>query len=238
MGSVFHFKHFDVANDRSAMKVNTDGVLLGALADVSGVGRALDVGTGTGTIALMLAQRCAGAIVDAIDIDEASASEAIGNFAACPWAERVHGHHMSLAEYEASVGDEVRFDLIVSNPPYFENSLKNPDERKTDARHTDSLSYREIFAFAERFLAPDGRVAFVLPAEAEDALCRDGRSHGMFLQKVTRIRTTPKKQPKRIVAEFSRSRCAQAVDSVLTVQDGGSYTAGYLELMHDFYLFA
>jgi len=220
------------------MKVNTDGVLLGALVGIpEACERILDIGTGTGTIALMMAQRCPSAFVEAIDIDQASAEEAISNFEASPWSSRLKGIYASLEEY-GSILPETSFDLILSNPPYFENSLTNPDERKTDARHTASLSYREIFAFAETRLSAEGRVAFVLPAEVEDALCRAGRSHGLFLSRITRIRTTPKKQPKRIVAEFSRSRCTGAADSVLTIQDGGSYTAEYLELMHDFYLFA
>jgi len=234
--SVFHFKQFDVVNDRSAMKVNTDGVLLGALASISG-GRILDIGTGTGTIALMAAQRCQDAVVEAIDIDEASASEAAANFAASRWADRLTALNMSLNQYEEQL-DERRFDAILSNPPYFDNSLTNPDERKTDARHTASLSYREILAFAADRLAPDGLVALVLPSEEEARLCREARSRGLFLSHIVRIRTTPKKQPKRIVAEFTRNRIEIPSDTVLTIQEDGQYTAEYLTLMSDFYLFA
>ena len=237
--SIFHFKHFDVVNDRSAMKVNTDGVLLGALMVLPEGGRMLDVGTGTGTIALMAAQRCAHAVVDAIDIDEPSASEAAANFAASPWAERLHAHNLSLDAYEESLAGEAEvFDAIFSNPPYFDNSLVNPDERKTDARHTSSMSYREILAFAEKYLKEEGRVAFVLPSEEEKRLCREARSRGFFLERIVRVRTTPKKQPRRMVAEFTRTRREQAVEEDLVLMDPtkeNQRTREYADLMSDFY---
>lgn len=237
---VFHFRHFDVVNDRSAMKVNTDGVLLGALMSLPQSGRLLDIGTGTGTIALMAAQRSPGANVDAIDIDEPSAGEAAQNFSASPWADRLTAHHASLEEFDSSLPEGERiFDAIFSNPPYFDNSLVNPDERKTDARHTASMSYRDILEFAQRHLKDDGRVAFVLPSEEEDRLCREARSRGFFLSRMVRIRTTPKKQPKRMVAEFSRVRCTQSIEEVLTLVDPtkeNQRTVEYADLMSDFYI--
>ena len=146
---VFQFKQFNVVNERSAMKVNTDGVLLGAVMTLNeGDRRLLDIGTGTGTIALMAAQRMAGIpgqagndrfIIDAIDIDEPSATEAAMNFEQSPWAESLRAHNMSLDQFAASCSET--YDLIFSNPPYFENSLTAPNERKSTARHTsDGLS--------------------------------------------------------------------------------------------------
>lgn len=237
--SVFHFRHFDVVNDRSAMKVNTDGVLLGALMTLPREGRMIDVGTGTGTIALMAAQRCPSARVDAIDLDEASAEEASINFSASPWPERLRAHNMSLDEYDASLeGERDVFDAVFSNPPYFDDSLLNPDERKSDARHTSTMSYREILAFAEKYLKADGRVAFVLPSEEEKRLCREARSRGFFLGRIVRIRTTPKKQPRRIVAEFTRLRSEQVAEEELVLMDPAKEnqrTREYADLMSDFY---
>ena len=148
MSSVFRFKRFEVRNERSSMKVNTDGVLLGAAMglDVSDR-RLLDVGTGTGTIAL--GAEC---VIDAIDIDQASAEEAAENFSASPWPDMLRASHISLDGFAAACGDG--FDLIFSNPPYFDGSLKNPDARKSAARHSLSLSYRELIAFAADRLAP------------------------------------------------------------------------------------
>ena len=175
---VFRFKRFDVVNERSAMKVNTDGVLLGAAMTILSTDRTmLDVGTGTGTIALMAAQRLSSVIlsevknlrIDAIDIDEASASEAAANFTDSPRRAALKAHHLPLEEFADST--DSRYDLIFSNPPYFEDSLTAPDERKSTARHTsDGLSYRDIFEFAKDRLSENGRVSLVLPAEQVAAL--------------------------------------------------------------------
>ena len=236
---VFRFKHFNVTNERSAMKVNTDGVLLGAaMTVVPQDRRMLDIGTGTGTIALMAAQRSAGAaVIDAIDVDEPSASEAAMNFQQSPWADSLNAFNLPLDQFASETSE--KYDLIFSNPPYFEDSLTAPDERKSTARHTsDGLSYRDIFEFAKERLTDDGRVAFVLPADQEAALCRYGRMCGLHLFRIMRIRTVPRKTPSRIIAEFSRARVGSVEDTVLTIQNEGQYTQEYLSLTKDFYLFA
>ena len=248
MMSTFRFKRFDVVNERSAMKVNTDGVLLGAAMTICPSDRrALDIGTGTGTIALMAAQRLSDMTVEqqksddpcvevhAIDIDEPSATEAAANFANSPWTDSLTVYHTSLDDFAPSV----EYDLIFSNPPYFEDSLTAPDQRKSTARHTsDGLSYRDIFEFATKHLASQGRVSFVLPADQEDNLCRYARMCGFHLFRILRIRTVPRKSPSRIIAEFSRQRTTQPEDSILTIQNEGQYTQEYLSLTKDFYLFA
>ena len=258
---VFRFKRFEVVNERSAMKVNTDGVLLGALMTILPTDRTLlDIGTGTGTIALMAAQRLsqrsislrsceAGQTgcrtvhddavqtgqIDAIDIDEASAEEAAANFRNSPWSEVLHAYHTSLDDFAS----DRKYDLIFSNPPYFEDSLNAPEERRNNARHTSTgLSYREILEFASERLTDDGRVAFVLPAETEQSLCRHARMNGLHLFRIVRVRTVPRKEPSRIIAEFSRTRIDTPEDTVLTIQNEGKYTEEYLSLMRDFYLFA
>ena len=273
--SVFRFKKFDVVNERSAMKVNTDGVLLGvAMTVTSQDRRLLDIGTGTGTIALMAAQRLTELVgrssrrsatqddmedgpldedqhviagesqqfpicIDAIDIDEPSATEAAVNFGNSPWSANLNAHNLSLDEYAASLPEDVRFDLIFSNPPYFEDSLTAPDERKSTARHTsEGLSYRDIFAFSSVWLAENGRVALVLPSDQEHDLTRHARMCGFHLQRILRIRTVPRKEPKRIIVEFSRQRTNDSKDEILTIQSEGKYTQEYLSLTRDFYLFA
>ena len=243
----FRFKKFEVVNERSAMKVNTDGVLLGASMTIRPSDRyLLDVGTGTGTIALMAAQRLEGMLtehasvkmISAIDIDEASATEAASNFTNSPWADRLQAFHSSLDDFSAADGD-FRYDLIFSNPPYFEDSLNAPEERRNNARHTSTgLSYREILDFASQYLAEEGRVSLVLPSDTENALCRHARMNGLHLFRILRIRTVPRKQPSRIIAEFSRMRTDSPEDIVLTIQNEGKYTQEYLSLMQDFYLFA
>ena len=311
--NIFRFKQFSVANEHSAMKVNTDGVLLGALMTILPSDRyLLDIGTGTGTIALMAAQRLAhisveqgiscpetvDAIVaseghcradehsltplscsasrsamamhiheqhettqlsaihiDAIDIDEPSATEAASNFRNSPWSDILHAHHASLEDFSALITESCAhagsghedtlsdcckgYDLIFSNPPYFDNALQAPEERRNNARHTATgLSYREILDFASLHLTARGRVALVLPADTEHDLTRHARMCGLYLHKITRIRTVPRKAPSRIVMEFSRQKNDVPEDTILTIQDGGQYTQEYLGLMHEFYLFA
>ena len=244
--SVFRFKKFSVVNERSAMKVNTDGVLLGAVMTILPEDRKLlDIGTGTGTIALMAAQRVACSPIlqtpqiSAIDIDEPSATEAAHNFSNSPWADNLKAYHLSLNQFAESLPETERFDLIFSNPPYFEDSLTAPDQRKSTARHTgDGLSYRDIFDFAVNRLTEKGRVAFVLPSDQELQLCRYARMSGLHLFRMTKIRTVPRKAPSRMIAEFSRERCGVPEEELITIQDEGKYTSQYLSLVHDYYTFA
>ena len=174
----------------------------------------------------------------AIDIDEASATEAAANFRNSPWADSLKAFHSSLDEHSAATGD-IRYDLIFSNPPYFEDSLNAPEERRNNARHTSTgLSYREILDFASQYLTEEGCVSLVLPSDTENSLCRHARMNGLHIFRILRIRTVPRKQPSRIIAEFSRKRTDFPEDVVLTIQNEGKYTQEYLSLMHDFYLFA
>lgn len=224
------------------MKVNTDGVLLGASMTLcQGDSRLLDIGTGTGTIALMAAQRLSDIpvrdfVVHAIDIDELSASEAESNFSRSPWGGHLRVHNLSLDEF--SPQSEGGYDLIFSNPPYFEDSLNAPDVRRNNARHAAGLSYREILEFASVHLRTGGRVSMVLPSECEAQLTRYARMCGFHLFRILRVRTVPRKSPVRIIAEFSRERCLNPQEDVLTIQNEGKYTQEYLSLTRDFYLFA
>ena len=160
------------------------------------------------------------------------------NFDNSPWSESLVAHHSSLDEFAAT--DSVHeYDLIFSNPPYFEESLNAPELRRNNARHTSTgLSYREILDFAASHLSEHGRVAFVLPAETENALCRHARMNGLHPFRIVRVKTVPRKAPSRIIAEFSRGRADAVVEETLIIQDEGKYTEEYLSLMHEFYIFA
>ena len=251
---IFRFRHFSVENVESAMKVNTDGVLLGARMTVRPSDRtSLDIGTGTGTIALMAAQRLSGlngriqdvpdmspdsdagtARIVAIDIDEASALEAGRNFAASPWPGMLEAVHSSLADFRTS-GAYTCFDHIFSNPPYYDLSLGAPDLRRNAARHTESLSYRDLIACAADIMADDGILSVILPADSELWLMRHARMSGLYPFRIVRIRTTERKKPSRIVVEFYRKRQDTPADSLLTIHDGPSYTQEYMDLTRDFY---
>lgn len=232
---VFRFKRFEVRNERSAMKVNTDGVLLGASVSLNASDRRiLDIGTGTGTIALMIAQRLADMnaeyIIKGIDIDEPSTQEARDNFASSPWAASLSAEHHPLVDEE-----DAGWGLIVSNPPFFDNSLKAPDERRNAARHDDSLSYREIMEFASRSLADEGRLALILPCDQEKELLRYGRSFSLFPFRLVRVRTTARKAPMRLIAEFVKGRCDMREEE-LVLQEGNERSTAYKELTKEFYL--
>lgn len=215
------------------MKVNTDGVLLGAAMTIpQDATLMLDIGTGTGTIALMAAQRHPGASIHAIDIDEASAREAAENFAASPWADRLSASRTALADFRPSC----KYSHIFSNPPYYDNSLMNPDAREGEARHSVSLSYRDILAFAAEYLQEQGTLSLILPADTEKMLLRASGGWGLFPFRLLRIRTTPAKKPSRLIAEFSRAK-GPVKEELLTIQESGTYTQEYKSLTSEFYLF-
>ena len=244
--SEFRFKQFSVRNTDSALKVGTDAVLLGSLMTVHpGERRLLDIGTGTGVVALMAAQRLAGSTISAtadagaaypeiigIEIDGPSAEEARLNFESSPWAGMLEARHCSLQDFR-SPGE---FDLIFSNPPYFDESLRNPDRRESRARHTESLSYREVLAFAGEKLAPGGLVAMILPAESETAVRRCAAGFDLNLSRIVRIRTTQRKPPRRVVVEFSRLR-GQIREEELTMQNQDGFTEEYRRIAGAFLLY-
>ena len=241
--AVFHFKKFDVSNSRSALKVGTDGVLLGAASlfpssvypSSSRDCRVLDIGTGTGVVALIMAQRAdesgIHADITAIDIDEDAAAEAAGNFAASPWASSLTAKHSSLQDY----GNEREFDLIECNPPYFDSSLPAPDRQRNMARHTESLSYREVITFAGDFLAREGCLNLILPKEEETRLIRFASSFGLYPARILNIHTTSEKPPRRIVASFIRDR-RTPVREELVMQDAGGCTQAYRDLTGPYYI--
>lgn len=258
--SVFRFKRFEVVNRRSAMKVNTDGVLLGAAMTITGKEqRLLDIGTGTGTIALMAAQRLSDArasfSITGIDIDTDSAAEAAENFSRSPWSDCLKAINVSLDSFKPAgtrsaarqyatqedaqdgIQEDAQdgiFDLIFSNPPYYSGDLKAPDERRCNARHSESLSWADIADFASIYLTADGRLSLILPADQRNAVTRYAASEGLYLNRAIMIRTVPRKIPKRAILEFTRTLTRNPLEESLSIQEAGTWTPMYRSLLSDF----
>lgn len=193
----FRFKRFTIRQQRSAMKVGTDGVLLGAWAGVRSTDRRiLDIGTGTGLIAVMLAQRAAEAEITGVDIDDVT--EARENGDASPWGDRLHFVQQPIQQFRPAE----RYDLIVSNPPFYVDALVCPDLGRTTARHTVHLSYEELLDAVVRLLSPGGRFAVVLPTPEAERFRRLAARH-LRLDRLTTVRTTPRRPVKRVLMEFS-----------------------------------
>ncbi len=202
----FRFRQFEVFHDRCAMKVGTDGVLLGAWAGqtLSPTDKAfpvLDIGTGSGLVALMLAQRFPQARITALDIEPSAVEQAQYNFAHSPWPERLTAVQSSLQSFRQTTDSTnpapdspALFRLIVSNPPYFQNSLKNPDKLRELARHTDSLSYSDLVSHTARLLAPGGVGAYILPAEAEPEILSLLQTHSLSPLRILEVHSKPSKQ--------------------------------------------
>lgn len=230
----FHFKQFSIEQDLSPMKVGTDGVLLGAWVPLRrGDCRLLDLGTGTGLIALMLAQRKEDACITALDIDPRCVMEARRNADRSPWGDRVEVLDVAAQDYRS----DLPFDLIVSNPPFFENSLLPPDEGRTRARHTDSLSFRDLLAAVCRLLSAEGRFAVVLPTEEAARFRMLAASH-LWLERRLDVRTTPRRPVKRTLMLFARRQpLASPCEEELVIQTAPEeFTPEYRALTHDFYL--
>lgn len=234
--SHFQFKQFIIRHDRCAMKVGTDGVLLGAWAPLTQPQHILDIGTGSGLIALMLAQRYPQAQVTGIDIDAASVEQAAENVAASPFADRVTVRCQALQALE---GATAAFDAIACNPPFFEETLLPPDAGRAAARHTTSLPFDELVAASARLLADGGRFCVVLPTTAFDAFRLLCFREGLFLVQRCDVQTSPRKAPKRTLACFTKGgddSTAQMTTTQLVLMENGHRSTDYAALTSDFYL--
>ena len=234
------------------MKVGTDGVLLGAWCPVDSRAssskssksfkgfKVLDVGTGSGLIALMLAQRIQETQITAIDIDTGAAAQAQYNFSISPWADRLSCQQTALQEVEG----EGIYDLIVSNPPYFQDSLKNPNNQRAIARHTDTLSYEELVKHSARLLKEEGMLALVLPIEAEQPIIALAQTHHLYPTHITHVYPKPSKPAKRLLIAFRLSPIALAsapsltptTNSLILESETAPRSDKYKELTRGFYL--
>lgn len=214
------------------MKVGTDGVLLGSWAQIKPNGHLLDIGTGTGLIALMLAQRC-NAVIDAIDIEKSAFEQATFNAAKSPWGKRISVFHSSLQDFKPNK----KYDLIVSNPPYFKNSIEAKTNERSLARHSKALSLHEIIDFTFNHLSTEGKLSIILPTENFEELVVIAKNNKLSLCRKTKVLPTPQSIPKRMLAEFCFTP-TECVSDSLIIEDKGrhGYSGEYIALTNEFYL--
>jgi len=233
MGSVFRFKEFEINQQGCAMKINTDGVLLGATVQANNPSLILDIGTGTGVIALMLAQRFQDANIDAVEIDIEAYQTSLNNFNNSPFASRIQGNLGSFEDLRSAN----KYDLIVSNPPFYTNSLHNPDARKKIARHADFDFFKKLVDFANVNLSDNGQLDLILPNELAEYVINEGKHQGLHLIKLVAIKSFSDSEVIRNIVSLSRQTTeAFKKEEFVIYKEKGVYSEEYRKILKPFFL--
>nr|WP_314838469.1 methyltransferase [uncultured Flavobacterium sp.] len=234
--SKFQFKQFAVKQDRCAMKIGTDGVLLGAWTPITNNPFSiLDIGAGTGIIALMLAQRSNAEQIDALEIDEDAYEQATDNFENSPWSDRLFCYHAGLDEFIEEPEDE--YDVIVSNPPFYTEDYKTENEQRDIARFADAMPFKELIEAADLLLSENGIFSVIIPYKEEESFIALADEYELYPLKITRVKGTPTTEIKRSLLAFTRKETTNfAVDELIIETARHVYTSEYIALTKDFYL--
>lgn len=239
--SVFKFKQFSIKQERSAMKVGTDGVLLGAWTSIKNNPYSiLDIGTGTGLIALQLAQKSDAEIIDAIEIDANAYEEAVTNFENSDWNDRLFCYHTSLKEFteeiDTSIGSAERYDLIVSNPPFYNDDYKTDNDSRNKARFTASLPFEELIISVSKLLSKNGFFSVIIPFKEESIFLELSLKNGLFPSKITRIKGNTNSEIKRSLLQLSFQKSEVNTTELSIEIKRHHYTKEYIALVKEFYL--
>ncbi|HSO77083.1 MAG TPA: methyltransferase [Bacteroidales bacterium] len=231
----FKFKQFTVRQEKAAFRVTTDSVLLGAWADFKGDKRIIDIGTGTGLLALMAAQRCE-ANITALEPDMLSFEEAQTNVGNSPWPSRISLVNCTVQNFVPEEG--ILFDTVITNPPFFKGSLLNPDIRKAKARHDFSLQPEEVLMAADRLLTREGKLQLVLPLTEGMLFLKRAESFGFFCRRILRVKSNPAAAVRRVLMTLERGRTGTPEDSIIVIENGvrHDYSDEYIALTKEFYL--
>lgn len=231
----FQFKQFRIIQEQSAMKVGMDGVLIGAWAQAPDAERILDIGAGTGLIALMMAQKNTSAVIDAIEIDPDAFQESKLNAQNSPWNNRINMVMCSFQEFARRTGQ--KYDLIVSNPPFFTNGEKAPVRNRAQARHSDSLSLDDLISGAANILNTGGKIAVILPSDTFSEIEKLARENKLFISRLCRVKPNPKKPEFRILIELTNSESFLKEETLMIeFERHHDYSPEYKALTKDFYL--
>jgi len=217
------------------MKINTDGVLLGAIAEAGDPKTILDIGTGTGVIGLMLAQRYARAKIDAVEIDEAAAQTAGRNFEVSPFSERLAVHAIDFESYFDRF-PERKYDLIVSNPPFYIGSLKSPGEKKSLAKHTDTAFFEKLVGGVSNHLMPGGSCWLILPGHIADIVVGFGEKLNLIPQKIIRVQSYESSQPHRVILSLGLNKVSPEIANFIIYEAVGVYSKEYRRLLEPYFL--
>ncbi|WP_396197649.1 tRNA1(Val) (adenine(37)-N6)-methyltransferase [Flavobacterium sp.] len=232
---MFSFKQFFVNQERCAMKIGTDGVLLGAWTPlINNPNAILDIGAGTGILSLMLAQRSNAAQIDAIEIDEDAYEQCVENFEASPWGDTLFCFHAGLDEFVDEPEDQ--YDLIISNPPFYAEDFKTDDSQRDMARFQDALPFEELIEAAALLLSENGIFSVIIPYKEEERFVSMCKELDLFPLKITRVKGTPTSDIKRSLLAFTRVTQTPLIDELVIETARHQYTSEYIELTKDFYL--
>ncbi|MGF7078276.1 tRNA1(Val) (adenine(37)-N6)-methyltransferase [Mucilaginibacter sp. UYCu711] len=231
---MFRFKQFNVDQTGCAMKINTDGVLLGALADADQPKTILDIGTGTGVIALMLAQRFADAKIDAVEIDEPASATAGHNFAGSPFADRLNLYADSFESYLNNHPGR-KYDLIVSNPPFYINSLESPGAKKSLAKHTDQQFFETLIETVAKHLVTIGSFWVILPLETAQLVKGLSSKHGLTIKKVINVLSYPDSEPHREILVLTLNGEREADEQFVIYAEPKIYSERYEQVLKPFF---
>ena len=231
----FQFKQFRVEQDKCAMKVCTDSCVFGAFVDVAEVQRILDIGTGTGLLSLMAAQRSK-AEIDAVEINPEAQEQAKANFINSLWKDRLHLHPVSLQEFAKY--NQLQYDVILSNPPFFLSSLKSPSAARNTARHTGELLYEDILSFTQQHLTPQGKLYLLLPPPEAAFFQRIATEHQLYLSETLQVFNQTNGKCIRHIQTYTFTPTAEPAVKVLHIceADAKTYTADFAELLKEYYL--
>lgn len=231
----FQFKEFSIQQDKTAMKVGTDGVLLGAWVQVKPTYfSTLDIGAGTGLIALMLAQKSNAEVIDAIELNEEAYEQTVENFEQSNWGDRLFCYHASLQEFVEEIDDE--YDLIISNPPFYTSTYKELSEERAMARHTESLTYNELLEGTSKLLSEIGSCAFIIPFSEEENFIKIAEGCKLFPNRITRVKGTENAVVKRSLLQFSFNQSEIEISELIIEIERHKYTQDYIDLVKDYYL--
>ncbi|MFV0574340.1 MAG: tRNA1(Val) (adenine(37)-N6)-methyltransferase [Vibrio sp.] len=227
----FHLKQFSIYGGKSGMAVSTDGILLGAWADLKESQTILDIGTGTGLLALMCAQRAKNAQITALDIDSDAIAAATENVKKSPWPDRISVIHSNIHQYQPIA----RFESIICNPPYFNSGETTNWQARATARHTHSLSHQDLLNDCQRLLQPTGEAHFILPKVEGEQFIEMAQGQGWFVRTLCRVNTTKRKPCYRLLFTLTR-QSVECHESELTINQDNGYSPEYIALTKDFYL--